>query len=268
MREKGVKEISHKTLEEQKIHRLPQVHLGSYNHKLMKQGKTNERINTYLNIIEQNRIYKELRQKLKQVYENYKNQVEEKHDPKLTDKEKEFLKQLEEKEKNKTIPELKQDREDKIITLREKEKELANVRGFFKGKVKEKLNDEIAELKKDIDKLDKRIAQKQNERMKEQNKEILKKMETKEQSQVIQKEPEKIMDREEKSETRVQTPTGNRYGIKAKDWGDKDLRNLSKTENQKYKAQKTEEKKQAREPLKSRETVKTESKEKEKGKSR
>lgn len=69
LREKGVEEISHLSNEERGLDSVPQVHLGSYNSKLMKEGKTNERIEKYYEIEQVNKEINEVNHELQVMLE-------------------------------------------------------------------------------------------------------------------------------------------------------------------------------------------------------
>ena len=79
LQEKDVELISDKSNKDLGKKEIPQIHLGSYNHKLLKEGKTNSRIERYLNIIELNKQYHDLKLALFNTYKSFKEQTTKQH---------------------------------------------------------------------------------------------------------------------------------------------------------------------------------------------
>lgn len=159
LREKGAKEITHKSHKDMEFYKQPQIHLGSYNHKLMKEGKTNDRIEQYKNIIEQNRQIREIRQAFNRFFEKLKKES------RPTNSRIDLLlmaKQNEERAKL-SVEELKFKIENNLLTIDRKKEELKELEGkWFKGKEKAELQERIDELKAENHRLSETLKAKKN----------------------------------------------------------------------------------------------------------
>ena len=164
LKEKGEKEITHLSHKDRELYKQPQIHLGSYNHKLMKQGQTNERIEKYQNIIEQNKQIREIRQAFNNFFEKLKRDMSRPNHNRVDL----LLKSKQQEEWSKlSVGELRFEVENNLMTINRKQKELDSLYGWsgiFKTKEKAELKEQIDELKKRNYKLDELIEEKKKAR--------------------------------------------------------------------------------------------------------
>ena len=221
LKEKGVAEISHLSYEDREFYKQPQIHLGSYNHKLMKEGKTNERIEQYQNIMEQNRQIREIRQKFNLFFEKLKKDMSRpthsRADLLLKSKQREEYSQM-------SLEQLRQKREDNLILMDSKKKEISKL-PFYKLKERAKIKEQIDNLEEKNYELDRLINERKKapdtttrEQRMEQRKSVVETLNEKlKQVQAQEQTPERLQlqqQRKEQTERFNKLFSENQYGIK------------------------------------------------------